>query len=205
MIHEMIWISSHDTINAPFVLRHIKQGKLVVMDEYQDLVCRKCGKVNEKAALTRGIQPEVVVKSKRPYLLSADDFCLVDERGKDAFSRILPNELEYFPIPSSRFYVSRFYVASARVSLHPVDSDPGYRFLSGRCHECGRRKEFYWSDACPTMEPPSRFTSIIFEDRQGGKETWFVTKDVAEQLKNTSPPLTGIAFLPKEFEDDLRS
>ena len=199
MIKTMYGISPHDSVNEPFVLRRMSKGKLVVMDEYQDLACKTCRKVNEKAALSRGIQEEVVVKSKRPFLPAADDFYLVDERGKQIFSSVLPDEIDYYRIPSSTFYV-----ASAKVWLQPEESDPAYRFLNGRCAECDRAREVYWGKlprVPPTIVDLKRFVAINLESMQGARETWFVSKDVADELRNVSPRLTGMAIVPKEIND----
>jgi hypothetical protein len=99
----MYVVYPNDSVNTPFVLRHINKNKLIVMDEYEDLVCKECRKVDENAALSRGIQEEVVVNSKRPFLSSADGFYLVNEKIKQRLTTILPNEIGYFRIPSSAY------------------------------------------------------------------------------------------------------
>lgn len=192
----MYVIYPHDTVHQDFVLRRMGEHKLVVMEEYQDLVCHKCGKVNEKAALVRGIQADVAVKSKRPLIPSADNFYLVNERGKLVFSALVPGEIEYYRIPSSDFYV-----ASAKIWLEPHEADPGFRFVSGRCNGCGRAREVYWGKAPPSLGELKQFTCVNMEGRMGARETWIVSEDVAEQLKKTSPPLTGMVLNPKQVDD----
>jgi hypothetical protein len=196
MIRSVYMVFPHDTVNSAFVFRRMKEGKLAVMDEYEDLVCKKCGKVDEKAALGRGIRPEVVVKSKRPFVGSLDDFYLLDERSKKEFSKILPDELEYYPIPSSSFFV-----ASAKAWSQPDEADPGFKFEGRKCTECGRPRGVYLGKSPPTIREEKRFLCINMESRQGARETWIVSKDVADELKKLSPPLTGMVLVPKEVDD----
>jgi hypothetical protein len=195
MIRVMYKITPHDTVTQAFVLRRIKD-RLVVMDEYQDLVCKKCGKVDEKAALTRGIFPEVVVKSKRPFLASLDDLYLVDQRAREVLSRILPDELDYYPIPSSQYDV-----ASPKVWLQPEETDPGFRFVRGQCKGCGRPGEVIWGNTAPTIAQTGPCLGVNLESTQGARVVWLVSEDVADQLKEVSPPLTGMVVTPKEVED----
>jgi hypothetical protein len=200
MIRGIFMVFPHDTINSTFVLKRMKDGKLVVMDEYEDLVCKKCGKVDEKAALARGIRSKAVVKSKRPFLGSLDDFYLLDERSKKEFTRILPDELDYYRIPSSSFFV-----ASAKVWLLPNEADPGFKFEGDRCKACGRPKGVYLGKSPPTIPGEKQFVCINMESRQGARETWIVSKEVANELKEVSPPLTGMVLVPKNVEDGRAS
>lgn len=182
---------------------------LTVMDEYQDLVCKECGKVNEKAAFARGIQPEVVIKSKRPFLGSLDSFFLLDERSKDEFTRLLPGELGYFRIPSSGYYV-----ASAKAWLEPEEGHPGFEFVRGLCKGCGRSREVIWAKARPltirdgkvVTVPPlihesKPFIAVNLEGPMGARETWLVSEEVANELGAVRPPLTGMVISSKEIDD----
>jgi hypothetical protein len=143
----------------------MREGRLVVMNEYQDLTCKRCGKVDEKAALARGIQGEVLVRSKRPFLPSADDFYLLDERGKHLFAGLLPDQFDFIRIPSS----PTFCVAAAREWFEPLESDPGFQFVSGRCKECGRPREVIWGKDPPTVPQVRPFMAINLESIQGAR------------------------------------
>ena len=198
MIRTMYVIYRHDSVNQPFVLRKENPaGRLVVMDEYQDLICPKCGKINEKIALARGIQAGVVVKSKRPFLGSYDFFYLVDERGKQVFSTVVPDQIDYYKIPSSNFYV-----ASAKVWLEPEESNPGVEFARRRCKQCNRPGEVVWPRTNPLKVAHFQpFLSVNLEGGRGARETWVVSKEIADQLKKVSPPLTGICLSPTKVDD----
>lgn len=195
MIQTFYALYPHDTVNETFVLRHICDGKLVVRQEYSDLVCSTCKKVDEKAALERGIQPNVVVTSKRPFLGSSDDFYLVNEAGKQIFSHLLPDELNYYLIPSSRFFV-----VTAKLWHLPMPIERGYRFVNRACQRCGRPKEVVWGMEPAQIESPMRFLAINLESRMGARETWIVSKEIATELEKLTPRLTGIVISPKEFD-----
>src|SRR5262245_6265853 len=110
----MYAVYPQDSIHQAFILWCMGKQRLIVMQQYADLVCQRCGKVDERAALARGIQASVTVKSKRPFLGSDDDFYLLDERAKKAISGILPEYIEYYRLPSSPYYV-----ACAKVWMEP--------------------------------------------------------------------------------------
>jgi hypothetical protein len=195
MIRTMYVVYAHDTVQTAFVLKRMGE-RLSVMEEYQDLMCQKCGKVNEQAALLRGIQPDVVLKSKRPLIPSADNFYLVNERGKQVFSALVPGEIDYHRIPSSDFYV-----ASARTWLQPHEGDPGFRFVGGRCNACGRAREVIWDKGRVRLGEIKPFLCINLEKRLGACALWLVSQEVADELKKASPPLTGMVLDPKEVDD----
>lgn len=196
MTFTMYNISPHDTVNAPFLFWRVHaNGRLVVMEEFQDLACKSCHKVNETAALSRGIPASVVVKSKRPFLLSQDEFYILDDRSMQLFSRLLPGEIDFYPIPSSPFFV-----ASGRNWVQPDSNDPGFRFGRDRCTECGRVREVVWGRVPPTLAS-SPFISVNLEGIQGAREAWLVSKEVADELRKVSPPLTGMAIIPKQIDN----
>lgn len=201
MIYTMYQITPHDSVNAAFVLRcDNPDGKLIIMEVYQDLVCKKCRKVDEKAALIRGIQEEVVVRSKRPFLASFDNFYLLDERSREVFSTILPDEIDYYRIPSSAYYV-----ALPQVWMQPEPTNPGFRFERERCNECERFREVVWSIVPPIIHGQKRFCAVNLESIQGARVLWLVSKEVADELKTISPPLTGMVLVPKEIDDGCPS
>ena len=119
----------------------------------------------------------------------------MSERTKDAFSRLVPGEIDFYRIPSCGYYV-----ASAREWSEPQNGNPGFRFIGGRCKGCGRQKEVYWSKSPPTLREAMRFLCVNMESRIGARETWIVSQELADELKKATP-LSGVVFSPKEFDD----
>ncbi len=193
MLEKAFAISPHDNVHAPFILRRMKGDRLAIMDEYESLVCKKCRKVNERAAFTQGIQRDVVVRSKRPFLISMDDFYMLDERAKQVFSALFPEEIEYYPIPSGAFWV-----ATPKIWMEPDETNPGFRFASPRCTGCGRVGEAVWGKEPLVVAERKRLFAINLESVLGARAIWVVFSEVAATLKEITPPLTGMVLSPKQ-------
>lgn len=195
MIKALTAIYAHDTVNEFFVLRDVKQGKLCALQAYEDLVCPKCKKIDEKAALERGVQANVTVKSRRAFLGSADDFYIVNESSKAALLSLFAEEIDFFPIRSSLHFV-----ASAKTWVQPNPLDPGFRFGRDQCSKCGRYREVVWGKVPPQLPSSSRFVAVNLESIQGAREVWLVSGDAAESLRKMKPALSGLVLSPKEVE-----
>ena len=195
MADKVFAIYPHDSVHAPFILRRMKGGKLAVMDEYGPLICKRCRKVDERAALAQGICEEVVVRSRRPFLGSMDDHYLLDERAKQVFSALFADQIEFFAIPHSAFCV-----ATAKEWLLPDESNPGVRFARPRCPECNRPGEVVWSKGPLAIGERKRFRAVNLESVQGARAIWLVTSEAAADLKKIAPALTGMVLSPKQVE-----
>lgn len=195
MIHTRFLVTPHDTTNQVFVLRRFV-GKLVVKEAYCDLTCKRCRKVDEKAALARGLDESIVVKSKRPFVLSTDDFYLVDERAVHILEQLVPNLLDLTPIPQSAYFV-----ASPKLWLQPVENDPGFRFCDVRCLECGRPREVVWGKVPPKVPDLPQIAAVNVEGQLGARAIWIVSPELAIELKKLKSQLTGIVIRPKEVDD----
>jgi hypothetical protein len=194
MTQTMYLVCPPDSATAPFLLRYLNdQGKLTLREEYQDLACARCRKVDEAAALTRGISTEVVVRAKRPSLFSQDDFYLVDDRAKKVLAEILTEDLDFIQVPSGRFWV-----ASPRKGIQPHPSDPGFQFVSGRCTLCQRPREVVWGKELPTLPGPCNFAAVNLESVMGARWIWLVSQAIADSLKGVAKQLTGMALGPRE-------
>jgi hypothetical protein len=195
MVENVFAIYPHDTVHQPFILRRMKDGKLSVMDEYRPLICKKCRKVDERAALAQGISEEVVVRSKRPFLESLDDHYLLDQRARQLFTALFPDEIVCYAIPHSAFCV-----ATPKVWLLPNESNPGVRFAGPRCPECNRPGQIVWGKGPLAVGERRRFRAVNLESVQGARAIWLVTSDAAAELKGISPPLTGMVLSPQHVE-----
>jgi hypothetical protein len=195
MVEKVFAIHPQASVHAPFILRRMKEGKLAVMDEYGPLICKRCRKVDERAAFAQGICEEVVVRSKRPFLISMDDHYVLDERAKQVFLTLFPDEIECFAIPRSAFYV-----VTPKEWLLPDESNPGVRFARPRCPECKRPGEVVWSKKPLAINGRKRIRSVNLESVLGARAIWLVTSDAAAELKKVTPPLTGMVLSPKQVE-----
>src|SRR5262249_8530997 len=53
---------------------------------YVDLVCGLCGKLDEVVAINRGIDPSVIIKSKRDFIEMSDGLMTVSQHAKDVIT-----------------------------------------------------------------------------------------------------------------------
>src|SRR5688572_26615996 len=90
-------------------------AKRTLRRRYADLPCAKCGKFDEYAALSRGLD-EVVALTLSTDIQSTFDFCVVvSSRMREAMDRIGIHGLDYIPNPPSGNFVVR------PVAIAPTD------------------------------------------------------------------------------------
>lgn len=77
------------------------KGRLVVREEYRDLRCRACGKIDEEIALQRGISPRFAIRSRRDVIATGDDRICVSSRFRDLIASHAFEGLDFIPIPES--------------------------------------------------------------------------------------------------------
>lgn len=190
-MNKMYIINPHDSINATFIFSEInKNGKRKIKDAYKHLICEICGKIREVDALQIGLEAQNI-RSRRPFILSLEDFNMVSEGGKAIFEKILPDLLQYYHVPTTKYFV----VVAASRNI-PIDTDPGFRMLN-KCKACGRYREVLWGKQPPKLDKPVQFFSYQFESWVGMHECWLVNEDTAKEFESVSSQLTGIAITPK--------
>ncbi len=160
----MSLVTPHGTVNQVSILRQIDDsGRLVVTDEYSDLVCKTCRKVDEKAALAIGVQNSIVITSKRSFIVSSDFFYLVDHRIRQLLESIT-DLIDFVPIPATNFFN-----ASPSFRVEPIEIDPGFRFGGARCVECRRPREVVWGKVEPRLCDVPQVLSVNLEGQLGAR------------------------------------
>lgn len=169
-------------------------GRLRVRDEFADLVCGGCGKVDELAALGRAPLPGGPLNSKRDILLSGDDFFLVSDRASKRLVAANVCGVEFVPIARATYAVVKPAVV--------VQTDPqlaGFERHGGACIRCGRPKELCVGPLVRSLSIPENplclFTSVTWsESVRGRRARIFVTAECATVLKALG--LDGLQLLP---------
>jgi hypothetical protein len=196
MIQTIYLVTPHDTVNQVSILRQIDDsGRLVVTGKYSDLVCKTCHKVDEKAALARGVQNSIVITSKRSFILSSDFFYIVSHRIQQLLGSIT-DLIDFIPIPATNFFI-----ASPRLRVEPIEIDPGFRFGGARCVECRRPREVVWGKVPPRLCDAAQVSSVNLEGQLGARAVWLVSEEVANGLKKVKSQITGMVIRPKEIDD----
>ena len=160
---------------------------------YADLVCGLCGKLDEVAAINRGIDPSVTIKSKRDFIEMSDGIMIVSQHAKDVITGEGIKGLRYIPLPDKKHFVPW---PELRVKTDP--SKAGFEYVGPRCGRCGRYREacvgpFAVSLTVPD-DPMVVFASEIWNENRRGRVLWlFAQEPVAKALKLKR--LTGLEVI----------
>jgi hypothetical protein len=103
---------------------------------YADLVCSACGKLDEVAAINRGIDPSVTIKSKRDFIGMTDGLISVSKRAKEVFIGEGVKGLRFIPLPDEKHWV-----VWPEIRVKTDLSKAGFELVGPRCARCGRYRE----------------------------------------------------------------
>jgi hypothetical protein len=165
-------------------------------DCYRDLLCSKCGRIDEFKALQRGLALDVKAPRRSTDLNFSNDAWLVvsgrarkvldDISGVDVTYYDMPNDPDYFVlVPNVLLYPPRN--APFSTSPYPVD---GMTFRMSRhpCEECGRPQIGWYPDQFDA--PSDTIVSGVVLDIEGGRSIAIIVNDnVVKALKKAK--LTG--------------
>jgi ferredoxin len=192
MIETAYCVYPLDNATNPSILKQFNGTKYVYPDTLNDLICKRCGKICEKDALSRGISDTVRFTSRRSILGSMDDFYVVHHDFRVILDRILFEYVDFYPISNTKYYV-----ACAKSCIQPIGGDPAYRVNNNRCINCNRYREIVWGNSPPIFPINPSFASVNLESVQGRREVWLVSSQVADLFRNLSPKISGMLLEPK--------
>lgn len=149
------WCHCADTRNNILVTHRMVGGRLSVAAEYKDIACPKCLKVDEDAAIGRGIVP-FEFRTSFDYVASSDGFLCVSTRVKQAIEQSHFVGLEFHKVTTKGGVVIYLAVCNIFVSANEAE----FRF-EDRCSSCGR---WGWTGKLPSQSAvslPGRPTEIF--------------------------------------------
>lgn len=129
---EFYGVFPDDPVGRYWVLGQEKRGSVLLRDEYLDLRCHVCGKVNEEAAVERFVSANVRITSRRDagqdFILSADNIILVSQRFIKVAEAHKISGMKLYPLPGDdRFQifvpartVGRFEESGLRIETPPA-------------------------------------------------------------------------------------
>jgi hypothetical protein len=121
-------------------LFHVQSGgqPLGYRAEYQALRCRRCGKLDEFAAIDRFVPADLSFRSRWSYLGLSDDFGIaVDSTFISLVAEQGIGGLRFFPLPGDRRYQLLLPTC-----IMPVDAlTAGFQYSGQPCEVCGRYPE----------------------------------------------------------------
>lgn len=185
-----------------------------LFDEYLDLICANCGKVDETAAVRRGVNSFVRVRShrdaKRDFIGTEDGFFLVSQRFKSVVSDARITGLEMINIPGDRRFLLALPTrvatnfASAGLEVHPAYGITPFRTSGSRletpdhrCTVCGRHYELCFQPAIAAMRiPPDPFEvfspDIRMEKQYGEQMLMYISEPIRQILDGAG--LNGLEY-----------
>jgi hypothetical protein len=174
-----------DSYDEPWILWSDREERLAIRAAYQDLVCRSCGKVDELAALQRGISPDVTVRTRADVLGTGEDLgVIVSQRFHAMVAELGVGGLSFLPIPSSPAH----YFAIADRLVETDLSMAGFEDHGSLCHRCHRFRERTVGPLIQSLAVPAErltfFASSEWsESVRGKRQPIFVTPHLADVLR----------------------
>ena len=182
-------LSIEDVPLSEFLFREAGESKtnLRFRKLYLDLVCTRCRKLDEIAALRRGIDLDVSFKFARDIMMSSDDQVIVSARFRDMVQSVAPDEIEFYEIPSN----CALSVAIPKILISPAEKDDAFN-ITGKCGLCGRYTEATWGAGIPKIPADCNIVAYRLETHVGMLARWEVNERVAHVLKHSRPKLKGL-------------
>lgn len=138
----------------------------VLRARYADLACPGCGRLDEYAAVARGIDPSVSLPLKKDFGWNADLLLVAGPGFRRAYTDAGLTGLRFVPLASGDTAVILPEVV--------VPTDPGrskMRFIGPPCERCGRYRESLHLPALESMEVPTDdavvFSSALRPEKSG--------------------------------------
>jgi hypothetical protein len=110
--HYILW--PKDVPRNVYLFRRMDSSsrRLVLKDRYKDLACQTCGKIDERLALERGLEDDVIFRFKTDLFCSFELLYILSQRAKGVLDSFPGVSVRYFPIPSCQ---EHFVVLPERV------------------------------------------------------------------------------------------
>lgn len=178
-----------DVPRSQFVL--FAENGTKVRDTYVDLRCSQCGKIDEFAALDRGVAEGIVFPKKMPdFFSSNEDLDIVSENMRRFLDSLDKVKVRYFPFPSD----SRFFVAFPDEMIPVTADNKAFRVEGGWCPVCNRARECVIGSELHPLRSDFVLGALLFETVANVSPMWIVCEKVVDSLKQAK--LKGLEFHP---------
>lgn len=178
---------AQDTQNPVSLFRYFNQdkGKMVVFEQYGDLICPGCEKIDERRALERGLNlVDVPLRTSLNVFCSAEDFYIVSNELKIFLEKKVGSEIEFFVFTRN----ADFFVAMPKYK----PESPNDAFEFGKpCKVCHRFRTVVFGPGKLEVENGLRLGAIQLEGWHGSRQVWFASEDFLKELKSSESLLKG--------------
>jgi len=187
---EFYYILSREVKYNNWIL-NLEHPKRRVMPEYAHLVCDRCGKVDEVAAIRSGIRADIRIRGSVDFLRSSEGLTLFSERARESLKTKQIAGLEFIAVGTSGYYVAlpkRFATVNVAVSTMKFQR---------KCQKCSRFRETTGFPSRDSMKLPRNPRLIVapdvFLERYYSRTFVYVVSSLVQDVFATNG-LTGAIF-----------
>ncbi len=172
---ESLWLFYHDEND---------REQLVVRPEYLDLVCPSCGKIEEDAAIRRGVSRKFRVNSNKDWIGTSENWNVVSQRFRKIIGEAGIQGLHFDAIPMEPEY----YVLTCTCLVETDEEEAGFE-VKNRCGACGRYAEKYVGPLMEGLAVPENAA------------TFFASCVSNESIKSAFRPLFAPGLLVRSLRE----
>lgn len=184
-------VVSEDVRQSPYVFFDFdRRYGLKIREQYLDLRCKECGKINEVEALERGIPAAIVISKKMPdFFSSSEGIKIVSRETRLVLDSINHVNIRYYPFPSD----PKFFFALPE-NLIPVTTDNAAFRTEGYCSRCKRVGSCTLGPELYLLPADFVIGAFLFECETNVTPLWLACEHVVISLKRAK--LKGLEFHP---------
>lgn len=157
------------------------KDRLVVRREYADLQCQSCHKINEEAALARGLSSRLSIKTTKDWVSTSESWICVSKRFKDYVCGEGIEGLTFMSLPGENMFVLQCnQLVATDESLAAFENH-------NLCGVCGRYREKIVGPLLTSLTVPS------------AAKTFFASQIANENVKVSYRCLFATASLTKDL------
>ena len=176
------WLFDEPNSGNLIVHSCIDDGPIVLRKRYKRMACPRCGKVDEYAAIRRGIDEDVRLRSRKDITLTADGFICITPRVVEFFREHQFRGIDLLPLPNGKHFVV-MPAAWAR-----YDTTSGQIQSRDPCQACGRYSEVWIMPSTRALTFPADMPDIVtldfrFESKHYSDYLWIFGGHVYKLLR----------------------
>jgi hypothetical protein len=167
--------------------------------EYAGLECPGCKRIDQVAALSKGIQFGTVKFKKLLF------------ESRESLTVISSSLLKVPPFNSSTLFnvyhftdTTDYSVIIPKIIIKPDPKDGSFSHLGRPCKICKRYKNILFgseSHRMPFLKTTAMAFAYAMENQQGSNFRWYISEEIVQEIKNIRPKLYRIDLRPFEFLD----
>ena len=167
-------------------------GVLVVREEYRDLVCQSCGKIDENIAISRGLSSHFIVETNSDIVATSEDWICVSARFCDEIMKLKFGGLRFIPLADSKHSI-----VMPELLVETDETRAGFE-NHNQCTSCGRFGEriigpFIQGMRLPASDSTFFASSIANENVKVSYYRFFASELMVEAIRKLE--FAGIDFV----------